>query len=176
MAHRYLTLLARAGLLLLLSVILVFGFWEHRNFYQIGFTNLLLLGGLVTFLVILGFRLALSGELPRRRPRGELSFTLDEGDRLLRGGTEIAIRPAATEGLPTGGQVVWARYDTGRTFGRLLVLDGSRKLVVDLTDEDARRAGYPSAAALRDAGSHRWKWRPDDVVALLTVRPVGAAA
>ncbi len=175
MPRRLVRLLARAGLLFLLSIVLVFGFWEHRNFYQIGFTNLLVLGGLVTFLVILGFRLALSGDLPRRRPRGELSFTLDEGDRLLRGGAQIAVRPAELEGLPTLGQVVWGKYETGRTFARLLVQDGSRKFVSDLTDEDARKAGYASASELRAAGTARWKWKPGDIVALLTIVPVGVS-
>ncbi len=173
MPRRLVTLLARAGLLFLLSLVLVFGFWEHRNFYQIGFTNLLLLGGLVTFLVILGFRLALSGDLPRRRPRGELSFTLDEGDRLLRGGAELTVRPAGLEGLPILGQVVWGRYDTGRTFGRLLVLDGARKFLSDLTDEEAKRAGYATASDLREAGASRWKWKPGDLVAVFRIQPLG---
>ncbi len=173
MASRLVNLLARAGLLFLLSVVLVFGFWEHRNFYQIGFTNLLILGGLVTFLVILGFRLALSGDLPRRRPQGDLAFTLDEGDRILRGGAQVTVRPLAGETLPLVGQVVRARYDTGREFGRLLVVDGTRKILADLTDQDAKRAGYRSAAELRDAGNARWKWRSGDLVALLTVRPLG---
>ncbi len=176
MPRRFVTLLARAGLLFLLSVVLVFGFWEHRNFYQIGFTNLLLLGGLVTFLVILGFRAALSGELPRRRPHGELAFTLDEGDRLLRGGAELMIRPIGDVSLPLVGQVVWAKYDTGRPFGRLLVVDGTRKLLADVTDEEARKAGFHSAPEMRESGSARWKWRPRDLVAVLKVRPLGGAA
>ncbi|HYM40856.1 MAG TPA: hypothetical protein VEY12_12080 [Thermoplasmata archaeon] len=173
MPRRLLSLLARAGLLFLLSVVLVFGFWEHRNFYQIGFTNLLILGGLVTFLVILGFRLALSGDLPRRRPLGELAFTLDEGDRILRGGAELTIRPLRDEAFPVVGQVVRATYDTGREFGRLLVVDGTRKLLADLTEDEARRAGYRTAAELRDAGMVRWRWKPGDLVAILRLRPLG---
>ena len=176
MASRFVTLLARGALLFVLSAVLVFGFWEHHNFYQIGFTNLLLLGGLVTFLVILGFRAALSGDLPRRRPRGELTFTLDEGDRLLRGGAETAVRPAEAADLPTVGQVVWAKYDTGRTFGRLLVVDGARNLPGDLSEEDARRSGYASADELCRVGAGRWKWKPGDLVTILTVRPVGGPA
>ncbi len=170
MARRILTLLARTGLLFLLSVVLVFGFWEHRNFYQIGFTNLLLLGGLVTFLVILGFRLALSGDLPRRRPRGELTFTLDEGDRLLRGGAEVAVRPADKLPEPIVGRWLWAKYDTGRAFGRLFVVDGTRRLLADVTEEEARKAGYGSAAELREAGRARWRWTPRDPVAVLRIR------
>ncbi len=170
MDRRILTLLARTGLLFLLSVVLVFGFWEHRNFYQIGFTNLLLLGGLVTFLVILGFRLALSGELPRRRPRGELTFTLDEGDRLLRGGAELAVRPADQIPEPVVGRWVWGRYDSGRPLGRLLVVDGTRRLLADVTDEEARKAGFDSAVELREKGRARWKWTARDPVAVLRVR------
>lgn len=173
MARRLVTLLARAGLLFLLSIVLVFGFWEHRNFYQIGFTNLLLLGGLVTFLVILGFRAALSGDLPRRRPRGELAFTLDEGDRLLRGGAELTIRPLSEADLPLVGEVVWAKYQTGLPFGRLLVVDGTRKILADVTDEEARKAGFGSAADLREAGIARWRWRSRDLVAVLKVRSLG---
>lgn len=176
MARRFVNLLARSALLFLLSVVLVFGFWEHRNFYQIGFTNLLLLGGLVTFLVILGFRLALSGELPRGRPRGELTFSLVEGDRLLRGIAEVAICPAESADLPRVGQVVWAKYETGHTFGRLQVVDGTRKLLTDVTEEEARLAGYPSAAALREAGVSRWKWTSRDLVAVLTVRALKVKA
>ena len=167
MPRRTLNLLARMGFLFLLSVVLVFGFWEHRNFYQIGFTNLLLLGGLVTFLVILGFRLALSGDLPRRRPKGALTFSLDEGDRLLRGGAEIAVRPADSVPSPVVGQWLWATYDSGRAFGRLLVVDGTRRILADVTDEEACMAGYGSAAELREAGRTRWKWTPRDLVAVL---------
>jgi hypothetical protein len=176
MDRRYLTLLARMSLLFVLSMVLVFGFWEHHNFYQVGFTNLLLLGGLVTFLVILGFRTALSGELPRGRPKGELTFALDEGDRIVRGAAELAVRPAEQEALPTVGQVVWAKYETGRTFGRLLVLDGARKALADVTEDEARRAGYRSLKDLQEAGRLRWSWRPRDLVTVLKVRRLGGSS
>ena len=169
-------LIVRGFLLFLLSMVLVYGFWEHRNFYQVGFYNLLLLGGLVTFLVLMGFRLALSGDLPSRRPSGQLTFSLEEGDRILRKAVDLAVRPAEGATLPRVGQVVRARYDTGREFGRLLVVDGTRKFLSDVTDEEARSAGYRSADELRTAASVRWKGRPRDIVALLRLRPLGARA
>ena len=64
MEARLRTFLVRSGFLFLISLVLVAGFWYHREFYQIGFTNLLIIGGFVTFLVIWAARLALSGELP----------------------------------------------------------------------------------------------------------------
>ena len=65
MNERFRILLIRSVFLFLLSMMLVAGFWFHGQFYQIGFTNLLIIGGFVTFLVIWAARLAMSGELPR---------------------------------------------------------------------------------------------------------------
>src|SRR2546428_576811 len=95
MAPRLRTFLIRSAFLFLISLVLVAGFWYHREFYQIGFTNLLIIGGLVTFLVIWAARLALSGELPRGRPRGELTFSVEEGDRLLKAGSRLVVRQSA---------------------------------------------------------------------------------
>jgi len=176
MARRLASALGRSVFLFLLSMLLVFGFWEHRNFYQLGLVNLLIVGGFVTFLVIMAARLAFTGELPRGRPRGELSFSLEEGDRVLRQAIELSLRPAEADGLPVVGQVVWATYETGRTFGRLLVVDASRKFLSDITEDEARLAGYRSAAELREAAASRWGWAPQDVVALLRIRPLGVRA
>src|SRR3979409_526966 len=87
----------RSLFLFLLSLVLVAGFWYHRAVYQIGFTTLLIIGGFVPFLVIWAARLAMTGELPRGRPSGELSFTLEEGDRLLKRVARLGSQ--AAEGL-----------------------------------------------------------------------------
>src|SRR5437899_7739367 len=100
MDARLRTFLVRSGFLFLISLVLVAGFWYHREFYQIGFTNLLLIGGLVTFLVIWAARLALSGELPRGRPRGELAFSVEEGDRLLKAVARLVVRPSEGTTVP----------------------------------------------------------------------------
>src|SRR5438132_13282505 len=101
MNERMRVLLVRSAFLFLLSLVLAAGFWYHREFYQIGFANLLIIGGVVTFLVIWAARLALSGELPRGRPRGELAFSVEEGDRLLKDLAPLVVRPA--EGMPLPG-------------------------------------------------------------------------
>src|SRR2546427_7409086 len=93
MRDRLRTLLIRSAFLFLLSLVLVAGFWFHREFYQIGFANLLIIGGVVTFLVIWAARLALSRELPRGRPRGELAFSLEEGGRLPQDLPRLVVRP-----------------------------------------------------------------------------------
>ncbi len=163
-------LLARAAILFGLSMILVFGFWEHRNFYQFGLPLLLVGGGLVTFLVILAFRMAISGQFPHGRDKGEVVMSAMEGDGLRRGTTEMLIRRAEDLNLLIVGRIVRGRYDTGKDFGRLRVLDGTRKRLADVTDEEARKAGYRSAAELCGATG---MGRGQDLVAVLRVERVG---
>src|SRR6266705_2830475 len=122
MDARFRTFLVRSGFLFLISLVLVAGFWYHREFYQIGFTNLLIIGGIVTFLVIWAARLAMSGELPRGRPAGELACTLEEGDRLLRSVAQAVVRPAEGAPYPGVGRVLTAKYDTGPEFARILIV------------------------------------------------------
>src|SRR5438309_344898 len=113
MDGRLRALAIRSLFLFLLSLVLVAGFWYHREFYQIGFTNLLIIGGFVTFLVIWAARLAMTGELPRGRPSGELAFTLEEGDRLLKQVARSVVRPSEDRAAPSVGHVVRAKYESG---------------------------------------------------------------
>ena len=73
----------RLGILAAIAVVLVAGFWVHREFYQFGFYLLLVVGGSLTFLVMVVARYAASGRLSRRGARGALTFPLEEGERLL---------------------------------------------------------------------------------------------
>src|SRR5256885_8821909 len=123
MEARLRTFLVRSAFLFLISLVLVAGFWYHREFYQIGFTNLLIIGGFVTFLVIWAARLALSGELPRGRPRGELTFSVEEGDHLIKAVARLVVRPSEGTTVPGVGHVVRALYETGPEFGRLFIED-----------------------------------------------------
>ncbi|TLZ47083.1 MAG: hypothetical protein E6K19_00245 [Methanobacteriota archaeon] len=171
MDERLRTFAIRSGFLFVISLVLVAGFWYHREFYQIGFTNLLLIGGLVTFLVIWAARLAMTGELPRGRPSGELALSVDEADRLLKRIAHLVVRPSESLVVPPVGGVVRATYETGPEVTRLVIEDARRAFLSEVTDEDARGAGFRSAADLLDAGRTRWRWRPSDVVTLLRVRP-----
>src|SRR2546428_436941 len=173
MRDRLRTLLIRSAFLFLLSLVLVAGFWFHREFYQIGFANLLIIGGGVTFLVIWAARLALSRGFPRGRARGGVAFSLAEGGRLLKGLAGRRVRPAEGTSVPGVGYTVRAKYEAGPEFGRLLIEDARRAYVADLTEEDARQAGFRSAAELRNAGNARWGWRPSDVVTVMRVHPRG---
>jgi hypothetical protein len=175
MASRLVTTLIRSAVLFLISVLLVLGFWFHSEFYQLGLTSLALVGGFVTFLVIGAARLAISGELPKGRPVGDLTFSLEEGDRILRGVAATVVRPAEAARLPGVGQVVRAKYDTGPEFARLLVMDARRSYLSDLTEQDARDAGFRTASDLRGSAAGRGSWESGDVVTILRVRRLGAA-
>lgn len=173
MDDRLRTLLIRSVFLFLISLVLVAGFWYHREFYQIGFVNLLIIGGFVTFLVIWAARLAMTGELPRGRPSGELVFSLEEGDRLLKNVARLVIRPSEGLAVPGVGHVIRGKYETGTEFVRLFIEDARRAFLSDVTDEDARQSGFRSAVEMQDAGAARWRWSRADVVTLLRVRPLG---
>src|SRR2546428_3546140 len=103
MRDRLRTLVIRSVFLFLLSLVLVAGFWFHREFYQIGFANLLIIGGGVTVLMIWGARLALSRGLPRGPPRGELAVSVQGGDPLLHDPPRPAVRPPARPPTPGRG-------------------------------------------------------------------------
>src|SRR3989304_1278623 len=119
MDRRILQSLVRSVLLFLLSIVLVAGFYFHSAFYSVGLYPLLLIGGFVTFLVILGARLILLGELPRGRPAGELTFGLEEGDRVQRQIVSLVVLPVEGRDVPVVGQAVPGRDETGSEFGRL---------------------------------------------------------
>jgi len=155
-------------------MILVAGFYFHSSFYQIGLYSLLLVGGFVTFLVIGAARLIVAGELPRGRPRGELTFSLEAGDLLQRGVASVVVVPVEGPVHALVGQVVRGRFETGPEFGRYLVRDAARKFLSDVTDEDARAAGWRTAEDLRKGERGRRGWRPTDVVVLLRLERVGA--
>jgi len=175
MESRIRTLVIRSVFLFLLSLLLVAGFWFHRDFYQIGFTNLLIIGGFVTFLVIWATRLAMSGELPRGRPSGELTFSVEEGDRLLKNVARLVVRPAENTTIPGVGHVLRAKYETGPEFARLLIEDARRAFLADLTEDEAHQAGFPSTAKLRETGATKWQWRASDLVTIVRVRRLGVS-
>jgi len=87
----------------------------------------------------------------------------------------VVVRPSEGTTVPGVGHVVRARYDTGPEFARLFIEDARRAFLADLTDADARQAGYRTAAELRETGAARWRWRPSDTVTVLRVRSMGAA-
>src|SRR5256712_11063120 len=74
--------LIRSAILFGVALVLVGGFWVHRQFYQYGFYPLLVAGGFATFLVMVIARYAIRGEF-FGRARGTLTFPLEDGERLL---------------------------------------------------------------------------------------------
>jgi hypothetical protein len=170
MESRLLRLVVRASILFVLSMVLVLGFWEHRNFYQFGLPVLLVGGGLVTFLVILAFRVALSGRFPHGWASGDIVLSESEETGLRRGMVRSLIRDAEDPNLPLVGSVVQGRFDSGAAASRLKILDGRRAPLADVTDEEARSAGYRSASELSQGMG---AVHPRDPVAIYQVTRIG---
>src|SRR2546428_136097 len=97
-----------------------------------------------------------------------------DSDRLLKAVARLVVRPSEGTTVPGVGHVVRALYETGPEFGRLFIEDARRAFLSDITDADARQAGYRSAAELRETGATRWRWRSSDTVTVLRVRTLGA--
>jgi len=166
--------LIRSAILLAIAVVLVVGFWVHRQFYQFGFFPLLVAGGFATFFVMAALRYALRGEF-HGRARGELAFTLEEGERFVRRRATLVILPPDAD-IPPVGSVATAKYETGPEFGRYRLVDAYRKLLEDIDDEEAQRAGFRTPDNLRRAWSEHGRVRSDAIVLLARLEPLGRGA
>src|SRR5256885_5571711 len=92
--------LIRSAILFGVALVLVAGFWVHREFYQFGFYPLLVAGGFATFLVMAIVRYAIRGEFFGGSKSG-LTLSLEDGERLLQRRAGPPIPPPAPP-LPRG--------------------------------------------------------------------------
>ena len=167
----------RYGLLFLISVVLVIGFWYHREFYQIGFLPLVLIGGGVTFLVLLSLRALNQGGLWKVRPRGSLPLPRDATERVLAGTQTLAILPLAAD-LPSAGsatRVVIAGSAVPRPVALVRIRDVRRRLAADIREEEAIAAGFDGVHGFRSAGGRKGTWDPCALLALVEFRREGKA-
>jgi hypothetical protein len=164
--------IVRSGFLFVLSVILVIGFYHHATFYSIGFLPLVLVGGVATFLVITAARVILRTGFLGARPVGDFTLRPEEVARLL-----LAPRGSVlvqdTKDIPTAGEVVRARDVSGLEIGRLLTIDCRRKLLADLSDEEAEAAGWGSADAAREGAGREDLEDRRSVIALVEFERIG---
>ena len=169
--ERLLQWLFKSVLLFVISVVLVAGFWFHQTFYQIGLYPLLLVGGFVTFLTMMMGYLVVSGRAFRKRPKGTVGLTFDEGERIAhRSATLLAFSPETASDLRPG-TVVNAKYLHGSAvLARLAVRESYRKPLGDLTDDEVNALGYWDRASLHSAMEKRGAWNPNDVVVLARIR------
>lgn len=159
----------RYGLLFLVSVVLVAGFWFHGEFYALGLYPLLLIGGFVTFLVVLSMRAAMTGSLARGRVRGTITVSRDDCERILAGTQTLAILPLDAK-VPAAGTMAKAVIaGSEAALARVTIRDVRRRLAADIGEDEAAAAGYEGCEDFR----RRWvggQWKPRDLVLLVTVR------
>ncbi|HEV8594776.1 MAG TPA: hypothetical protein VGR51_04515 [Thermoplasmata archaeon] len=159
----------RYGLLFLISVVLVAGFWFHGEFYQIGLVPLLVVGGFVTFLVILALR-ALSPGGVRRRAHGVLRLPRESAERIAAGTQTLAILSIEDEPPVQGAVARTVVAATGQVVGVVRVRDVRRRLAADLHEEELAAAGFDDMEEFRSAWSRGRAWNPREIVTLVEVR------
>ncbi len=163
-------LLTRYGLLFVISVVLVGGFWFHGEFYQIGLVPLLIIGGFATFLMLLTIRALQTGVVWRGRARGEIRLPREASERVLAGTQTMAVFPV-TAALPPPGTIARAVVaTTGADLVRLRVQDVRRRLAADVREEEAMRAGYDGLDAFRAGWAKGRRWDPREIVVLVEFR------
>src|SRR2546427_1193489 len=102
--------LIRSAILFGVALVLVGGFWVHREFYQFGFYPLLVAGGFATFLVMAIVRYAIRGEFFGGSKSG-LTLSLEDGERLLQRRASLAVLPPDAP-IPRGGAVPVPPFQT----------------------------------------------------------------
>ncbi|TLZ51516.1 MAG: hypothetical protein E6K18_04720 [Methanobacteriota archaeon] len=160
----------RYGLLFAISVILVVGFWFHREFYQIGFGPLVVIGGVVTFVIILAVRALGGAPLGRGRVRGSLSLPRASAERVLSGTQTLAILPVETEVPPAGSLTRVLVGTTKQPMAHVRIRDVRRRLTADVREEEASAGGYDGLDEFRKAWARGLDPDPRDLVLLVELR------
>jgi hypothetical protein len=160
------------GVLLLLSMVLVMGFWGHSAFYDLGLVPLIFIGGGVTFVFLKLITWANDAGMMGARSRGSLLFRPDEVRLVQYGSKSISVRPLRKTRMRAG-MVYDAKLSvvSDRPFARLLVTDIFRCRLGDITEEQAVRDGAGSLGEFR----RRWEasaggWDPSETVRVIEFR------
>jgi hypothetical protein len=164
------------GVLLLVSMVLVVGFWGHSAFYDLGLVPLILIGGGVTFVFLKLITWANDSGMVGARSRGSLLFRPDEVRLVQYGSKSVSIRPLRKTRMRAG-TIYDAKLSVvaDRPFARLLVTDIYRRRLGELTDEEALRDGAGSLEEFRK----RWEastggWDPKEIVRVIEFWPLGS--
>jgi hypothetical protein len=162
------------GVLLLLSMVLVVGFWGHSAFYDLGLVPLIFIGGIATFVFLKLITWANDTGIMGVRSRGSLLFRPDEVRLVQYGSKSISVRPLRKTRMRAG-TVYDAKLSvvSDRPFARLLVTDIYRRQLGDINEEEAVRDGAGSLVEFRkkwvaSAGG----WDPSEIVRVIEFRPL----
>lgn len=160
----------RYGLLFLISVALVAGFWFHSEFYQLGLYPLLLIGGFATFLVLLALRTIGSGRAGWSKTRGSLPVPRDAAERVLAGTQTLAVLPATATVPPANALANAVVAGTDVPLTRVRIQDVRRVLASDVQEAEALAAGFEGLAGFHVAWSAGHRWNPREIVLLVEFR------
>jgi hypothetical protein len=152
--------------LFLISVALVAGFWFHAEFYQLGLVPLLLVGGFLTFLVLLAVQRLATGKAFGWRLRWSLSLPRPAVGRGLDGTQTLAIVSLGAA-IPPAGSLARVVLEDERPVARMRIEDVRRCLAEDLEESDAVAAGFGSLKDFRSSWSRGSVRDPHEVLLLV---------
>lgn len=162
------------GVLLLLSMVLVVGFWGHSAFYDLGLVPLIFIGGIATFVFLKLITWANDTGIMGVRSRGSLLFRPDEVRLVQYGSKSISVRPLRKTRMRAG-TVYDAKLSvvSDRPFACLLVTDIYRRRLGDINEEEAVRDGAGSLDEFRKKwGASTGGWDPSEIVRVIEFRPL----
>ncbi len=145
--------------LLLVSMVLVMGFWVHREFYQIGLGPLVVIGGVATYVVIKLLFWSSGAVALRYRPlTGTLLFDPEEVEGVLARRQTAIIRPLRRSHLVPG-TLVGARstLGPGSRFAVLEIVEIERLALDQIPTTVLRLTGSSDVASLPQRLADRYR-------------------
>ena len=176
-SRRLMALVARNVAILTVGAILVLGFFYHGEFYQLGLPTLVAVGAILVFIII---RLTqwLSGFEMNIPTHGFMLFPPEDVEPILSGVKRQTIRLDRT-GSPFASDALFSAkvgVMSPRNFAVLRIVGVRRKLLADVTRDEARREGVGDRQVFQRAWEDRHcGWEPDTQVAVIRFRVVDAA-
>ena len=168
--------MTRNAVLILISMVMVIGFWGHGAFYQLGEIPLVVIGGVAVFAVLKSISWANRSTAMGKRASGTLLFPPDDIKLVQYGSKSITVRPLRKTRMRAG-TVYEAKLTvtTEKSFARLLVTDVYRKRLGELTEDEVSREGLRSLAEFRKKWEAAYsKWDPNEIVRVIEFRALSS--
>jgi hypothetical protein len=162
-------------LLLVISMVMVLGFFYHGEFYQIGLGPLVFIGSVVVFVVLKVVSWANSELRVRSRGRtGNLLFKPAMISSILYGEVTTTIRPLKKSRLKVGNLCNVRRKVAGQRLATVLITDIRRKRLNDLTVRDLKKAGEEKGiiTEYRKDWEKKFGGGEDQIVRIIHFKPV----
>jgi len=174
MASNLKNALVRNMLLFIIALVLVYGFWNHTQFYQIGFLPLLIIGSFTTYIII---RLTVwinATDFFSRVLDGSIKFSKEDVDPVKYEEKVVIIRPWKVRKIRIGKHYL-AKLNpkSKKYFAKLYVKDNYRKSLGDVDEIEAKKFGAQSLEEFKQLWNKKYKtWDPNKMVRVVEFKVI----